>query len=189
MNKTIGQFAADLRLQDIEVTGPELFTWLRENGYLISEPGVEFNAPTDKGSHYFEVKSKFKHDNDGVTTITNSTLINDEGRVVIEEEFVGERIEDAEGEREFWANRESKWSNIADELIDSFKQSELIYKSILEMYGVKFADNGSVVYESLIDVAKKLNLDLDAHQDVWGKYTTELFKSESFKTYVQKNSL
>lgn len=184
MNKTIGQFAADLRSQDIEVTSDELFTWLRDNGYLISEPGIQFNAPTDEYEHFFEVKTKKKHDNNGVTTITNTTLITDKGQSFIKEEFISKRLEEAEMDRAFWIEREDKWKNIADELIDCYKQSTLVYKSILEMFGVQFDDSGSVVYESLIDVANKLNLDLDAHRDVWGRYTTELFKK-----YVQKNSL
>lgn len=78
----IGELAKILRQNGIEIGQNRLFSWLRDNGYLIKRRGTDYNMPTqtamEKG--LFEIKETVISHSDGHTSINKTTKVTGKGR-------------------------------------------------------------------------------------------------------------
>lgn len=72
--------------------GPNnFFKWLRENNYLISRKGTDYNMPTQKAMKLglFEVKESTRTLPDGHTAINKTTKVTGKGQIYFVNKFVG----------------------------------------------------------------------------------------------------
>lgn len=78
----IGELAKILRQNGIEIGQNRLFSWLRDNGYLIKRRGTDYNMPTqtamEKG--LFEIKETVISHSDGHTSINKTTKVTGKGQ-------------------------------------------------------------------------------------------------------------
>lgn len=78
----IGELAKLLKQNGYDTGEKRLFTYLRDNGYLIRRKGTDYNAPTQKSMEMglFEVKETAVTHSDGHTTINKTTKITGKGQ-------------------------------------------------------------------------------------------------------------
>jgi anti-repressor protein len=78
----IGELAKLLKQNGIEIGEKRLFHWLRENSYLISRKGTDYNAPTQKSMdlELFTVKETSISHADGHVTINKTTKVTGKGQ-------------------------------------------------------------------------------------------------------------
>jgi anti-repressor protein len=79
----IGNLAKILRQNGVEIGQNRLFTYLRENGYLIRCKGERWNMPTQESIErgLFEVKKVVINNPDGTTKITHTTKVTGKGQI------------------------------------------------------------------------------------------------------------
>jgi len=80
----VGQFAKAISTNDFKIGQNRLFSWLRDNKYLIAN-GSRFNQPMQKyiDNGYFEVIERTINNPDGSTRITVTTKITGKGQVAL----------------------------------------------------------------------------------------------------------
>lgn len=78
----IGELAKILKQNGYETGEKRLFTYLRDNGYLIRRKGTDYNAPTQRSMEMglFEVKETAVTHSDGHTTINKTTKVTGKGQ-------------------------------------------------------------------------------------------------------------
>lgn len=78
----IGELAKILKQNGVEIGATRLFAWLRENGYLISRKGSDWNMPTQRSMNLglFEIKETTITHSDGHTTINKTTKVTGKGQ-------------------------------------------------------------------------------------------------------------
>ncbi len=78
----IGELAKILKQNGVDIGATRLFAWLRENGYLISRKGTDWNMPTQKSMELglFEIKETTITHSDGHTTISKTTKVTGKGQ-------------------------------------------------------------------------------------------------------------
>lgn len=78
----IGELAKLLKQNGYDTGEKRLFTYLRDNGYLIRRKGTDYNAPTQRSMEMglFEVKETAVTHSDGHTTINKTTKITGKGQ-------------------------------------------------------------------------------------------------------------
>lgn len=78
----IGELAKLLKQNGIETGQKRLFTWLRENGYLIKRNGNDYNMPTQRAMemNLFEIKETVVSHADGHTSINRTTKVTGKGQ-------------------------------------------------------------------------------------------------------------
>lgn len=78
----IGELAKLLKQNGYETGEKRLFTYLRDNGYLIKRKGTDYNAPTQRSMEMgvFEVKETAVTHSDGHTTINKTTKATGKGQ-------------------------------------------------------------------------------------------------------------
>ena len=86
----IGDLAKLLKQNGIETGQKRLFTWLRENGYLIKRKGTDWNMPTQKSMEMglFEVKESTVNNPDGSSRINRTTKVTGKGQVYFINKFL-----------------------------------------------------------------------------------------------------
>lgn len=89
----IGELAKILKQNGINTGEKRLFEWLRNNGYLISRRGTDYNAPTQKSMEMmlFEVKETSISHADGHVTITKTTKVTGKGQQYFINRFLGRK--------------------------------------------------------------------------------------------------
>lgn len=89
----IGELAKILKQNGINTGEKRLFEWLRNNGYLISRRGTDYNAPTQKSMEMmlFEVKETSISHADGHVTITKTTKVTGKGQQYFINRFLGQK--------------------------------------------------------------------------------------------------
>ena len=77
----IGDLAKLIRQNGIEIGQKRLFTWMRDNGYLM-KGGSSYNMPTQKSMELgiFEVKERTIQNPDGSARITRTTKVTGKGQ-------------------------------------------------------------------------------------------------------------
>lgn len=87
----VGDLAKLIKQNGIDIGANRLFAWLRENGYLISRKGADYNSPTQKSMdlHLFEIKETVVTHSDGHTTISKTPKVTGKGQVYFINKFVG----------------------------------------------------------------------------------------------------
>lgn len=90
----IGDFAKLLRQNGRNIGQNRLFTWLRDNGFLISRKGNSWNMPTQRSMDMglFEIKETTISHADGHITINKTPKITGKGQVYFMEKLLDSNI-------------------------------------------------------------------------------------------------
>lgn len=86
----IGELAKILKQNGYETGEKRLFTYLRDDGYLIKRKGTDYNAPTQRSMEMglFEVKETAVTHSDGHTTINKTTKVTGKGQQYFVNKFL-----------------------------------------------------------------------------------------------------
>lgn len=86
----IGELAKILKHNDVNIGQNRLFAWLRENGYLVSRKGSDYNMPTQKSMELglFEIKETTINHSDGHISISKTPKISGKGQVYFVNKFL-----------------------------------------------------------------------------------------------------
>lgn len=78
----VGELAKILRGNGIEIGGTRLFAWLRDNGFLISRKGNDWNMPTQRAMEMglFRIKETTVVHSDGHTSISKTPKVTGKGQ-------------------------------------------------------------------------------------------------------------
>ncbi len=100
----IGELAKLLKQNGIEIGQNRLFSYLRENGYLIKRDGTGYNMPTQKSMEMglFNIRETTITHSDGHTTINKTVKVTGKGQQYFVNLFLGDRkrpVNKSENER------------------------------------------------------------------------------------------
>lgn len=86
----VGQLAALIRQNGVDMGQNRLFEWMRGRGYLVSS-GSRRNSPTQKSLNMglFEVKERAINNPDGSVRLTLTTKVTGKGQIYFVNKFVG----------------------------------------------------------------------------------------------------
>ncbi len=89
----IGELAKLLRQNGIDTGEKRLFAWMRQQGYLISRRGTDYNMPTQRSMEMklFEVKERTINNPDGSVRITKTTVVTGKGQQYFINKFLQEQ--------------------------------------------------------------------------------------------------
>ncbi|MEC0140769.1 phage antirepressor KilAC domain-containing protein [Paenibacillus macerans] len=92
-NILVGELAKILKQNGVEIGQNRLFAWLRENGYLISRRGTDYNMPTQRSMELglFEIKETSISHSDGHVTINKTPKVTGKGQVYFINKFKSEQ--------------------------------------------------------------------------------------------------
>ena len=78
----IGDLAKLIKQNGVDIGQKRMFTWLRNNGYLIKRNGSDWNMPTQKSMELglFEVKESTVNNPDGSVRINRTTKVTGKGQ-------------------------------------------------------------------------------------------------------------
>ncbi len=78
----IGELAKLLRQNGVDTGERRLFAWMRQQGYLISRRGTDYNMPTQRSMELklFEVKEHTINNPDGSIRITKTAVVTGKGQ-------------------------------------------------------------------------------------------------------------
>ena len=78
----IGELAKLLRQNGIDTGEKRLFEWMRQQGFLISRKGTDYNMPTQRSMELklFEVKERTVNNPGGSVRITKTTVVTGKGQ-------------------------------------------------------------------------------------------------------------
>lgn len=88
----IGELAKIIKAKGYDIGQNKLFTWMRENGYLM-KTGEAYNQPTQKSMELglMEIKKSTINNPDGSIRTTTTTKITGKGQVYFVNKFVGKK--------------------------------------------------------------------------------------------------
>ena len=86
----IGELAKIIKQSGVNMGQNRLFQWMRENGYLVSRQGTDYNMPTQKSMErgLFTIKETAVTHADGHTTISKTPKVTGKGQVYFVNKFV-----------------------------------------------------------------------------------------------------
>lgn len=86
----IGELAKILKQNGVEIGQNRLFTWLRNNGYLIRRKGTDYNMPTQSAMEMglFEIKETVVSHSDGHTSINKTPKVTGKGQQYFINKFI-----------------------------------------------------------------------------------------------------
>lgn len=87
----VGELAKVLKQNGVDMGQNRLFTWLRENGYLIRRNGSDYNMPTQKAMEMglFEIKETVVAHADGHTDTKKTPKVTGRGQQYFINKFLG----------------------------------------------------------------------------------------------------
>lgn len=87
----IGDLAKLIKQNGVEIGQKRLFSWMRDNGYLIKRKGADWNMPTQKSMKLglFEVKESTVNNPDGSVRINKTTKVTGKGQQYFINKFLG----------------------------------------------------------------------------------------------------
>lgn len=87
----IGDLAKLIKQNGVDIGQKRLFTWMRDNGYLIKRKGIDWNMPTQKSMELglFEVKESTVNNPDGSVRINKTTKVTGKGQQYFINKFLG----------------------------------------------------------------------------------------------------
>lgn len=88
----VGELAKILKQNGVEIGQKRMFTWLRNNGYLIKRNGSDYNMPTQKSMELglFEIKETVISRSNGHVTISKTPKVTGKGQQYFINKFIGE---------------------------------------------------------------------------------------------------
>ncbi len=86
----VGELAKILKQNGVDIGQQRLFSWLRDNGYLIKRKGLDWNMPTQKSMELglFEIKETVVPHLDGHASINRTTKVTGKGQQYIINKFL-----------------------------------------------------------------------------------------------------
>lgn len=89
----IGELAKILKQNGVNIGATRLFAWMRENGYLISRKGTDWNMPTQRSMELglFNIKETTITHSDGHTTISKTTKVTGKGQQYFINKFLKDK--------------------------------------------------------------------------------------------------
>ena len=86
----VGDLAKLIKQNGVDIGANRLFKWLRDNGYLISRKGSDYNSPTQKSMELklFEVKETVVTHSDGHTSINKTPKVTGKGQQYFVNKFL-----------------------------------------------------------------------------------------------------
>lgn len=90
----IGELTKIIKQSGVDMGQNRLFQWMRENGYLVSRQGTDYNMPTQKSMErgLFTIKETAVTHADGHTTISKTPKVTGKGQVYFVNKFVNTAI-------------------------------------------------------------------------------------------------
>lgn len=87
----VGELAKLLKQNGVDMGQNRLFAWMRENGYLISRKGTDYNMPTQRSMEMelFEIKLTTISHGDGHTSISKTPKVTGKGQIYFINLFLG----------------------------------------------------------------------------------------------------
>lgn len=91
----VGDLAKILRQNGVNIGAQRLFSWLRNNGYLVKRKGADWNMPTQRSMEMklFEIKESVHIDGNGCNRISRTPKVTGKGQ----EYFVNKFLESQAG--------------------------------------------------------------------------------------------
>lgn len=88
----VGELAKLLKQNGVEIGQKRLFSWLRENGYLIKR-GTDYNMPTQRAMEMklFEIKETTIHVPDGSVRISKTVKVTGKGQLYFINRFLNDK--------------------------------------------------------------------------------------------------
>ena len=89
----VGELSKILRQNGIDIGQNRLFSWLRENGYLIKKKGESFNLPTQRSMDMglFEIKKRTINNPDGSIRTTRTPKVTGKGQIYFVNKFLSQK--------------------------------------------------------------------------------------------------
>lgn len=89
----VGDLAKLLRQNGIQIGQNRLFSWMRENGFLINRKRESWNMPTQRSMdmELFQVKERTHNNPDGSIRISKTTKVTGKGQVYFINKFVNQK--------------------------------------------------------------------------------------------------
>ena len=90
----VGELAKLLKQNGVDIGGQRLFTWLRNNGYLIKRKGVDWNMPTQKSMEMglFEIKETPIPHSDGHISVNKTSKVTGKGQQYFINKFLNKEV-------------------------------------------------------------------------------------------------
>ena len=87
----VGELAKLLKQNGVDMGQNRLFAWMRENGYLISRKGTDYNMPTQRSMEMelFEIKLTTISNGHGHTSISKTPKVTGKGQIYFINLFLG----------------------------------------------------------------------------------------------------
>lgn len=91
-NILVNDLAKILKSNGVNIGGYRLFSWLRDNGYLVKRKGSDYNMPTQKSMELglFVVKETPVFHHDGHTTVSKTPKVTGKGQEYFVNKFLKE---------------------------------------------------------------------------------------------------
>lgn len=89
----VGELAKLLKQNGVEIGQNRLFAWMRQNGYLISRKGTDYNMPTQKSMNLglFKIKETSIQHSDGHVTVNKTPKVTGKGQQYFINKFLAEK--------------------------------------------------------------------------------------------------
>lgn len=90
----VGDLAKVLKQNGVDIGAKRLFSWLREQGYLIKRIGADYNSPTQRAMELglFEVKETAISHSDGHVTVQKTPKVTGKGQQYFINKFLQKEI-------------------------------------------------------------------------------------------------
>lgn len=87
----VGELAKIIKQNGVDTGQNRLFSWMRENGFLINRKGTDYNMPTQRSMDMglFEIKETSVTHSDGHVTVNKTPKVTGKGQVYFVNKFVG----------------------------------------------------------------------------------------------------
>lgn len=90
----VGELAKLIKQNGVELGEKRLFTWLRDNGYLMSRKCSDWNMPTQKSMELglFEINERNVFNSDGSVKITKTPRVTGKGQTYFINKFLSGKV-------------------------------------------------------------------------------------------------
>ena len=85
----VGDLAKIIKQNGVDIGAKRLFSWLRENGFLVKRQGTDYNMPTQKSMQLelFEIKETAVTHADGHISISKTPKVTGKGQIYFINKF------------------------------------------------------------------------------------------------------
>lgn len=92
----VGELAKILRGNGVDIGANRMFAWMRENGYLISRKGSDWNMPTQRAMNMglFKIKETTINHSNGVTTVSKTPKVTGKGQQYFINKFLKKNMKE-----------------------------------------------------------------------------------------------